>query len=165
MNEKKIILVIAAITILILSGGVILLSQGGTSTSVTASQNAKATVDQKTFDWGKINMKDGNVSKTFTLKSSGTETLKLTNVKTSCHCTKARVKIADTTSPAFGMDNVSSWIGEVPPGQEAELEVVFDPAYHGPQGAGPVNRLVSIETNDAKNSRIEFSLTALVTRE
>ncbi len=60
------------------------------------------------------------------------------------------------------MNNVLSWIGEVSPGQEAQLEVIFDPAYHGPQGVGPINRLVAVETNDKSNSRIEFSLTGTV---
>lgn len=163
MNEKKIIIGIVLFTILIIVGGVVLLSgEGSTSASITFSQNARAKIDQKTFDWGQINIKDGNVSKTFTIKNTGTDTLKLTNVKTSCHCTKAQVKIGDTTSPYFGMNSVSSWVGDVPLGQEAQLEVIFDPAYHGPQGIGPFNRLVSIETNDANNSRIEFSLTGTV---
>lgn len=163
MNEKRIILGIVLFTILILVGGIVLLSGGGsTSATITASQNAKAKVDQKNYDWGQINMKGGNISKTFTIKNIGTDTLKLTNIKTSCHCTKAQVKIGNISSPYFGMNNVSSWIGEVPPRQEAQLEVVFDPAYHGPQGIGPITRLVSVETNDKSNSRIEFSLTGTV---
>lgn len=163
MDEKRIILGIVLFTILILVGGIVLLSGGGsTSATITASQNAKAKVDQKNYDWGQINMKGGNISKTFTIKNIGTDTLKLTNIKTSCHCTKAQVKIGNISSPYFGMNNVSSWTSEVPPRQEAQLEVVFDPAYHGPQGIGPITRLVSVETNDKSNSRIEFSLTGTV---
>lgn len=162
MNNTKVIIAITLATILLLVGGVFVLSKNETSASIAASQKAKMSVDQLSYDWGQINMKAGNVSKSFTIKNTGTDTLKLTNVKTSCHCTKAWVKINNTTSPSFGMNSVSSWIGEIPPGQEAQLEVVFDPAYHGPQGVGPINRLVSVETNDAKNSRIEFSLTGTV---
>lgn len=163
MGEKKIIIGIIIFTILIFVGGIFLVSSGGsTSAIIASSQNAKAAVDQKNYDWGSIPMKGGNVSKIFTIKNTGTDTLKLTNIKTSCHCTKAQVKIGDTTSPSFGMNSVSSWIGDVPPRQEAQLEVIFDPAYHGPQGAGPINRLVSVETNDANNSKIEFSLTGTV---
>lgn len=161
--NNKIIIGIVLFTVSLLVGGIILLSgSGSTSATITVSQNAKATVGQKNYDWGQINMKDGNVSKTFAIKNTGTDTLKLTNIKTSCHCTKAQVKINNTSSPFFGMNNVSSWIGEVVPGQEAQLEVVFDPAYHGPQGVGPINRLVAVETNDKNNSRIEFSLTGTV---
>lgn len=163
MNEKKIVIGVVIFTVLILTGGVFLLSSGGSaSATIIASQSAKAEIDQKNFDWGQIDMKKGNVSKTFTIKNGGTDILKLTNIKTSCHCTKAQVKIGDQTSPSFGMSSISSWIGEISPGQEAKLEVIFDPAYHGPQGVGPINRLVAVETNDSQNSRIEFSLTGTV---
>lgn len=163
MNDKKIIIGLVLLTVLLLVGGVVLLSgTGSTSASITSSQNAKAETSQTNFDWGRINMKGGNVSKTFTIKNTGTDILKLTNIKTSCHCTKAQVKTGSSSSPLFGMNSISSWIGEVPPGQQAQLEVVFDPAYHGPQGVGPISRLVSVETNDASSSRIEFSLTGTV---
>lgn len=165
MIDKKIIIIFILITALILAGGIFFLSKSETSANITASQNAKASIDLKTFDWGEINMKSGNVSKTFTIKNSGTDTLKLYKVRTSCHCTKAQVKIGDATSPYFGMNPVSSWIGEVSPGQEAQLEVIFDPAYHGPQGVGPINRLVAVETNDKNNSTIEFSLTGTVIKQ
>jgi len=165
MGEKKIIIGIVLLTILILVGGIFLVSgESSTSAAITSSQNTKATVDNKNYDWGNIPFKGGNVSKTFTIKNTGTDTLKLMNIKTSCHCTKAQIKIGDTTSPSFGMNSVSSWIGEIPPGQEAELKVIFDPAYHGPQGVGPINRLVSVETNDSNNSRLEFSLTGIVVK-
>lgn len=161
--NNKIIIGIVLFTVLLFVGGIVLLSgSGSTSATITDSRNAKATVDQKNYDWGQINMKGGNVSKIFTIKNTGTDTLKLTNIKTSCHCTKAQVKISNTASPYFGMNSVSSWIGEVPQGQEALLDVIFDPAYHGPQGVGPINRLVAAETNDPSNSRIEFSLTGTV---
>ncbi|MCL5073739.1 MAG: DUF1573 domain-containing protein [Actinobacteria bacterium] len=163
MTEKKIVIGIIIATLVILVGGIFLVSgNSSTSATVTTSQNAKATVDNKSYDWGNIPFKGGNVSKTFIIKNTGSGTLKLSNIKTSCHCTKAQVKIGSTTSPSFGMNSVSSWVGDVPPGQEAQLEVIFDPAYHGPQGVGPITRLVSVETNDATNSKMEFSLTGTV---
>lgn len=163
MNEKKIIVGIVLTTTLILFGGIFWALSGSPSKAIIASsQNAKATVDSKTYDWGSIPFKGGDVRKIFTIKSIGTDTLKLSNIKTSCHCTKAQIKIGNIASPYFGMNSVSTWIGEIPPGQEAQLEVIFDPAYHGPQGVGPINRLINIETNDPSNSRLEFSLTGTV---
>ena len=163
-GEKKTVIIFVLITALILVGGVFLLSKSGASASIAKSQNAKAGVDQLNYDFGQVNMKDGNVSKTFTIRNTGTDVLKLTKIRTSCHCTKAQLKIGETLSPFFGMSSVSSWICEVPPGQEAKLEVIFDPAYHGPQGIGPINRLVAVETNDSARSRIEFSLTGIVVK-
>lgn len=164
MNEKKIIISITLITVLILIGGGFFLSKGETSATITASQNAKAAIDQKIYDWGTINMNNGNVNKTFIIKNAGTDVLKLTKVKTSCHCTKAQVTINGKTSPSFGMNTVSPWVGEVAPGNEAQLNIVFDPAYHGPNGVGPITRYISVDTNDPNNSTLEFTLTANVTK-
>lgn len=163
MTEKKVIISVVLFALLILIGGIVALSGSSTtSTTISTSQNAKASVDQKTYDWGTINMKDGNVSKTFAIKNAGTDVLKLTKVKTSCHCTKAQVTINGNTSPSFGMNTVSPWVGEVPPGNEAQLNIVFDPAYHGPNGIGPITRYISVDTNDPNNSTLEFTLTANV---
>lgn len=165
MTEKKVIIGVVLLTLLILTGGIIVLSGSSTvSTTVSTSQNAEVSVDQKTYDWGTINMKDGNVSKTFVIKNTGTDVLKLTKVKTSCHCTKAQVTINGNTSPSFGMNTVSSWVGEVAPGNEAQLNIVFDPAYHGPNGVGPITRYISVDTNDSNNSTLEFTLTANVAK-
>ncbi len=163
--EKKILLASVVLTLILLIGGIFLVTNSTVGPAqVTASQNTKALVDQKNYDWGQIPFGGGNVSKTFTIKNSGTDILKLANVKTSCHCTKAQVEIDGQTSPYFGMNGISSWIGQVTPGKEAKLTVIFDPAYHGPQGIGSINRLVSVETNDASNQKIEFSLTGTVVK-
>ncbi len=164
MNERKIIIFCIFVTILILGGGVIFLSGSPASATISTYQNAKVSVDQKTFDWGQINMKNGNVNKTFIIKNTGTDVLKVTKVKTSCHCTKAQVTINGTTSPSFGMNTAFPWVGEVAPGNEAQLSVVFDPAYHGPNGVGPITRYISVDTNDQNNSTLEFTLTANVTK-
>lgn len=164
MNEKKIIILMVLSTIILLIGGVFFLTKT-TTPEIRASQNAKAYVtDPTSFDWGTISMSKGNAVKSFTIKNTGTGTLKLYNIKTSCHCTKAYVTINKVDSPSFGMDSLSSWTGEVPKGKEAKLTAVFDPAFHGPQGTGPVNRFVSIETNDPANSKLTFTLTGNVVK-
>lgn len=164
MNKNRIIIIFILLTVLIIVGGVALLSGSSTSATITASQNAKASVDQTTYDWGTININSGNVSKTFIIKNTGTDVLKFAKVKTSCHCTKAQVTINGNTSPSFGMNTVSPWIGEVPPGNEAQLNVVFDPAYHGPDAVGPITRYISVDTNDPNHSTLELTLTANVTK-
>lgn len=163
MSEKKLIIIFVAITVLILGGGIfVLTSTSATPAKITASQNAKAETSQRTFDWGNIPYSEGNATKTFTIKNSGTDVLKLTGVKTSCTCTKAQIKINGKTSPYFSMHATSAWVGEVRPGKEAELLVIFDPAFHGPTGVGPMERLISVETNDSQNPKIEFSLKGVV---
>lgn len=165
MNDKKIIIGFVVLTLLILVGGVFVLSSTNTApVKITASQNAKIEIDQKTFDWGNIPYSGGNATKTFNIKNTGTDALKLTGVKTSCDCTKAQISIDGKTSPYFSMHSTSSWVGEVAPGKEAQLQVIFDPAFHGPTGVGPMERLISVETNDIQNPKIEFFLKGVVVK-
>lgn len=166
MNDKKIIIGLIVLTALIFGGGIFVLSKTSSGPAeIKSSQNAKVAVDQKTFDWGNIPYSGGNVTKTFTIKNTGTDILKLTGIKTSCDCTKAQVTIDGKTSPYFSMHSTSSWVGEVPPGKEAELKVIFDPAFHGPSGVGPMERLISVDTNDVSNPKIEFSLKGVVVKD
>ncbi len=161
--SKKIIITILAASLIILVGGVALLSKTTTPT-ITASLNAKAFAEEKTYDWGVIKYNDPKATKIFKIKNTGTDILKLSNIKTSCSCTSAQVKTDQGKSPLFGMHGTSSWVGEVEPGGQAELEVVFDQRFHGPTGVGPVTRIITAQTNDANSPKLEFTLTGTVVR-
>lgn len=165
MNDRKVIIGFILVTLIIFGGGVYILSTTLSSPQISASQNAKAEVGQKTHDWGIIPYSGGNVSKTFTIKNTGTDVLQLTSVKTSCACTYAQLTIDGKVSPKFGMHTTSSWVGEVAAGKGVSLTVVFDPAFHGPTGVGPMERLISVETNDSSNPSLEFSLKGVVVKD
>lgn len=165
MTDKKIIIGLIIVTLFILGGGIYILSISSAPAKITSSQNAKVSVDQKTFDWGNIPYSGGNATKTFSIKNTGTDTLQLTGVKTSCTCTKAQIVIDGKSSPYFSMHATSSWVGEVAPGKEAQLTVIFDPAFHGPTGVGPIERLIDIQTNDIQNPNLEFSLKGVVVKD
>jgi|SRR3989338_365632 len=163
--EKRFIVAVVFATVLVLVGGNFVITSVNSSQAVKFSQNAKVDVpDPTSYDWGNIPYGGGNATKSFTIKNSGSEMLKVYNVKTSCHCTKAYMTIDGNKSPEFGMSSFSSWNGEVFPGKEAVLTVVFDPAFHGPQGIGPINRFVSVETNDRANSKLTFTVTGIVVK-
>ncbi|MBI3109804.1 DUF1573 domain-containing protein [Candidatus Daviesbacteria bacterium] len=167
MSDKKIVIGIVLISLVILGGGVFLLSQTSSTKpqGVTLSQNAKAEALERTFDWGEIKYSGGNATKTFTIKNTGSDSLKLYNVKTSCACTIANLTIEGKVSPAFGMHTQSSWAGEVPTGKEAVLTVIFDPTFHGPTALGPMERLISMQTNDLTAPALEFKLTGNVVKD
>jgi hypothetical protein len=163
MNNKNIIILIAVVILIIIFGGITLVSSSTSSPQAFISQNVRAeTIEATSFDWGNISISGGDVTKSFTIKNTGTEVLKLFNIKTSCHCTEANITIDGKTSQNFGMSGVSDWIGVVQPGKEARLTVIFDPAYHGPQGVGPVTRFVSVDTNDRGNDKITYTLTGTI---
>jgi len=109
-------------------------------------------MENPAFDWGDINIEGGNVDKTFKFKNEGDKDLIIKSAGTSCMCTTAEVKLPDgTLSPKFGMHEKIIWGGIVKPGEEFEVKVVFDPLAHGPQGVGPIQRTVFIETSSEPN--------------
>src|SRR3989338_9059763 len=136
----------------------------GKPTVLEPSSNVKVVVPESSFDWGTIPYAGGNAVKTFVIKNEGTEVLKLLNIKTSCTCTKAQITTEQGQSPYFSMHPTSSWSGEVSPGKEAQLTVIYDPTFHGPTGIGPITRLISVETNDKIKPKLEFSLKGVVVK-
>ena len=170
MNDKKFIIGAVAVTAFLLLGGIVLATRMTSpastfQTPTSEPSNAKAAiVGETSFDWGNIVMSEGNKEATFKIKNEGTDPLKLSEIITSCACTTAQLKLGDTVSPAFGMHNKSTYVFEVPPQQEAELTVVFDPAFHGPNGVGPIDRIASMTTNDPAQPKLQFSVKGVVSR-
>lgn len=157
--DKRILIIIVVVTTLMLGGGTYILSQPNTSSgSLQTNANSKALVEESTYDWGQIPYEGEKATKIFRIKNNGSESLKLKNVKTSCTCTSAQVTIGTNSSPLFSMHSYSAWVGEVPAGQAAELKIVFDQRFHGPSGVGPLERYISLETNDPQNPKLEFIL-------
>lgn len=163
MSDKKFILGVIVVTLFIMAGGVLLASKMA-SPQIQATADAKVTVSETVFDWGTIGMESGKAEKSFEIKNTGSETLKLFGVKTSCDCTTAQLIQGNTTSPIFGMHTESSYVLDVAPGGKADLKVIFDPAYHGPTGVGPATRQITVSTNDPDKQRLNFILTAMVTK-
>ncbi|HDL74937.1 MAG TPA: DUF1573 domain-containing protein [bacterium] len=116
------------------------------------------------YDAGTVSMADGLVKHTYEIKNNGTGDLKIDKIWTSCMCTSAVLKVGDKTSPKFGMhNNPVLWSEKIAPGETGYLEVSFDPAFHGPEATGYINRTVYLSTNDSQNKKIEVKLIANVT--
>lgn len=130
--------------------------------SLKPSTGGLIEVNPREYDIGDIQMTDGLVKKSYEVKNSGSGPLKISGILTSCHCTTAVLRVGDKASPSFGMTPVSFWSEEIPAGQTAQLEVTFDPAFHGDAGMGPVTRGIYISSNDPKNKRVELLLSANV---
>ena len=94
-------------------------------------------------DFGVVGSKDV-VSYTFAVQNTGSETLEVTNLVTSCGCTTAILT-----------NNV------IPPGTRADLTAVFDVGFHD-LPAGDVLRAIWLETNDPDTPVAEARLTAIV---
>ena len=155
------------ITVALISAGILILGATlVTKTSAPELQDSENTnlevLGEKTHSWNDIDINGGNVEHTFNIKNSGEGMLEITNFQTSCMCTEVQIDIKGEESPVFGMHSQSSWKGEIEPGESASIRVVFDPLFHGPQGVGPITRLVSFNTNDPNNKSVELQLTGNV---
>ncbi|HCR52609.1 TPA: hypothetical protein DIV48_03140 [Candidatus Kaiserbacteria bacterium] len=136
--------------------------QGVTQTPASASE---LTAAETLYDFGTISMKDGNVTKDFTVENTTSKDIVLSTVVTSCMCTTAYVVGPDEkTKGPFGMPGM----GYTPPvnevmksGETRTVRVVYDPNAHGPAGVGRIDRFVTI--TDATGGTLELEVKALVT--
>jgi hypothetical protein len=111
-------------------------------------------------DFGTISMAAGNVSHRYRIRNTGAGPLQIDRIYTSCMCTRATL----TTSGGrvygpFGMPGH----GFVPPAnvalasaQEASVEIVFDPAAHGPSGIGRVERAITLRSTQGRPLELRF---------
>lgn len=165
--DKKFIIGIAIFTVLILGGGIIYSNSSPTKVTLGKTDEAKIQTLEQSFDFKDVKYDGGNVKHSFKIKNAGTKDLTIANMATSCMCTKVYLKTKTGQSPEFGMKGhtaESSWTGSIKPGEEAEVVADFDPTAHGPQGIGPISRIVSFETNDPDKPYIEFSFSGNVVK-
>lgn len=118
------------------------------------------------YDFGKISMKDGNVSKIFKVTNTGSEDIKVPSLYTSCMCTNAYILNADGSKKGpFGMPGHGGAVAKanaiVKAGESMDIEVVYDPNAHGPAGVGTIERSVLLE--DENKNMVEFKFKANVT--
>ena len=163
------VILLIAVTFVVVSAGVYVFNATTKNDpQIKKSSLAKAYVqDPTSFDWGTIDYSGPKTTKSFTIKNTGKDSLQLYNIRTSCHCTKAYLTIDGDNSPEFGMDMggaTSSYVGNVRPGKAAKLTVVFDQAFHGPSGVGPITRYVNVDTNDTATPELTFTLTGTVVK-
>ena len=118
------------------------------------------------FDFGTISMSAGKVTHTFNIKNTGKPPTVIDKVNSSCMCTIATLVTQSGSEGPFGMPGH----GTIPriarssaPGEEARVDIVFDPAAHGPEGTGKVRRTVYLETGGGPDSASQLTFEATVT--
>lgn len=140
-------------------------SSNNTQTASLNTENSgKEVTDGSFFDFGSISMRAGKVSNSFQLKNESSEPLELSKAYTSCMCTTAFLSVNGKRVGPFGMPGHgfggSTAVSEtIAPGSEAVLEVIFDPAAHGPAGIGRADRTVFVETKTGEVREFRFVAT------
>lgn len=124
-------------------------------------QKGNLTATETFYDFGSISMAAGNVSRVFTVKNTGTSAITIEKIYTSCMCTTAILRGEREWGP-YGMPGhgfTGTMKEELGPGKEARVEVIFDPAAHGPAGVGRIERSVYLESDTDANLELQFTAT------
>src|SRR3989338_9291809 len=145
-------------------GGLVWMARPGTqsnSIASPASSNGTLIVEEaNNYDFGTISMAAGKVKHTFKIKNTSNEAVVISKMYTSCMCTTATLAIGSKQFGPFGMPGhgATPLINQtINPNEEASVEVVFDPAAHGPAGVGRIQRVVTLENNSGQQVELQFS--------
>jgi len=163
IKKVAIFLVPSLIVVAGLTFAIVKYSAAPPSAAIGQNGTPKIEVNPKEYDAGLVSMAAGLVKKTYEIKNAGTSDLEIDDIRTSCHCTTATLQVGQTKSGEFGMDGTKFWSQKIPAGQTGYLEVIFNPAFHGPQDTGQAVRAVYLSTNDPQNRQAEIRLIANVT--
>ncbi len=136
---------------------------------VSASVNNTGTLSaiEDSFDFGTVSMAKGDVSHSFKIKNFDSAPVKIIKIYTSCMCTEATLVMDTSSKGPFGMPGhggLSSRLNEtILPKQEVRIDVVVDPTAHGPQGTGPAQKVVFIETDSVTTPVLKLVMDINVT--
>lgn len=107
--------------------------------------------DHVLHEFGSIPIDGGLVESSFVVTNTGDEPARIVATHTSCMCTTATLTFPDgTTEGPFGMEGhelpvtLDRVLGA---GEAMTMRVRFDPAAHGPDATGPVQRGVAVQTD------------------
>lgn len=162
-TDTKIILGAVVASVAIIVGAVFVLGKD-TSPKRSDLGTAAMTIDKKEADLGDMKVSDER-SATFTINNTSDTVLRIWGIATSCDCTFANITIGEVKTGEFNMamhmsSKLKNWMGEVPVGQTATLEVIYRPSVMPVQGS--ITRQVNFSTNDPKNPEVEVSVKANV---
>ena len=161
-------LIIGTVLVILILGGLIVAAKPGPAAKAPqraeVQSNSDLTADETSFDFGTVAMEAGKVTHRFKIRNANTESIVIRKISTSCMCTTAQLLKGGRKLAIYGMPGhgyVPNLDEPMAPNEEAVVEVVFDPAAHGPAGIGRVGRFVTIYTGAAQ--ALELSFNALVT--
>lgn len=155
--EKKIILWVLGISAALVFGSYFVANQ--TRSETGQGEKSALSVEKTSVDLGMMKVSEQK-SYDFMVKNVGNKPLQLSEIISSCGCTVGQVIYEGKTSEEFGMHSKSGSVFEVAPQKQATVRVIYRP-YVMPV-AGYVEREVYVTTNDPKNPKLTFKVTAVV---
>lgn len=158
-TNKTIISIIVGVIVL---GGLVWIARPGvknTSVAQSSSNGMLSVEEANNYDFGTISMAAGNVTHQFKIKNTSSDSVTVEKMYTSCMCTTATLIANGKQFGPYGMPGHGAIpkIGQViGVDEEAIVEVVFDPAAHGPAGVGRIERVVVLENNAGEPIELQF---------
>jgi len=134
------------------------------SIAVTPGAEPQLVVSDTSVDLGRMKVSEER-SKDIILTNTGKGPLVISRLRTSCNCTLANITVNGVTTQGFNMEAHNSfalknWTGTLAPGESATLKAIYRPFVMPVQG--PVERIISFNTNDPQNPTAEITLRAIV---
>jgi len=123
------------------------------------SNRPRLVIKERFRDIGQMKLQETR-STEFVLKNKGNRDLQIYYGTTNCGCTFGQVIAPGRKSPVFGMHTNQSFFISIKPGEEFAVKAIYKPFLM--PVSGPVQRAVSIKTNDPDNRRVEFVIAANV---
>ncbi|MBE0627907.1 MAG: DUF1573 domain-containing protein [Burkholderiales bacterium] len=161
-------LIVGAVLLILVLGGLIVAARPGPAAKapprLELQSQSDLTAAQLSFDFGTVSMAAGKVTHLFPIKNASAVPIVIRKISTSCMCTTAQLVKGGKKLAIYGMPGhgyVPNLDEALAAQEQAMVEVVFDPAAHGPAGIGRVERYVTIYTGAAQP--LELSFNALVT--
>lgn len=111
------------------------------------------------FDFGEISMAAGNVSHRYWFRNESQAPVTIQRIHTSCMCTTATLVKGMRIVGSYGMagHGPAREVNEsLAPNEAAYVDVIFDPAAHGPAGLGRTERVVTIEPRSGAPLQVGF---------
>jgi len=165
MNSKILVIGLIIFSLMAIVGSYFILVGGQKPQvqiiSYSVSDKQRPKVEAKTIfsDLGTMKVSEDR-SANFKIKNIGQKSLQLSNVSSSCSCTFGQIIIDGKESELFGMHNISDFAGEVLPGKEATVKVIYRPSIMPVYGI--IEREVYVSTNDPENPKLVFKVKATV---
>ncbi len=132
--------------------------------AVIPGQEPQLVLSETSVDLGTMKVSEER-TKDITLTNTGKGPLTISRIRTSCNCTLADITLNGVTTQGFNMEAHNSfvlkqWTGTLAPGESATIKAIYRPFVMPVQG--PVERIISFNTNDPKNPAVEITLRAIV---
>ena len=163
MNKKAIIIIITAIVVL-LGAMVWGYSRMAGPTQAQLSQQSSLTASTTLYDFGTISMANGTVDHKFPIVNPTDQDITITNLQTSCMCTTAYIGDGGSRQGPFGMPGMGGVTAAsfvIPAHSTQNVDVIFNPAAHGPAGIGDIDR--TIDVTQQGGGTLQLEIKAVVT--